>query len=97
LPRTDILDVALRGANERPNELPLNGTNLFATGGLRTNLSQLLAALVVMVSVVSLALAVCRSLIMILAGEPPVAPFGTGTVLPLSPLAIGSGIFLATA
>src|SRR6476660_3610179 len=51
----------------------------------------------VLVSVVSLALAVYLSLITILAGEPPVAPFGAGTVLPPSPLAIGSGIFLATA
>jgi hypothetical protein len=60
-----------------------------------TTLSQLLAVLIVIVSVGSLALAVCLSLVFILAGERN--PFGAGTVFPLTPLAVGSGHIMATA
>jgi len=59
-----------------------------------TTLSQLLAALIVIVSIGSLALAVCLSLVT-LAGELLGNPYGAGTVFPLSPLAIGPA-FVAT-
>ena len=59
-----------------------------------TNLSQLLAMLIVVVSVGSLALTVCLSLVIILAGGGN--PYGAGTVFPLPPLALGSGHFTAT-
>jgi hypothetical protein len=56
-----------------------------------TTLSQLLAVLIVIVSVGSLALTLCLSAAHILAGEPLVNPFGVGPVFPLTHLAIGSG------
>jgi hypothetical protein len=57
-----------------------------------TTLSQLLAVLIVIVSVGALALTVCLSLVIILAdGSPP----GAGTVFPLAPLAVGSGPIMA--
>jgi hypothetical protein len=57
-----------------------------------TTLSQLLAVLIVIVSVGALALTVCLSLVIILAnGSPP----GAGTVFPLAPLAVGSEHFMA--
>jgi hypothetical protein len=67
-------------------EYPYNGTTL----------SQLLAALIVIVSVGSLALAVCLSLFT-LAGESLGNFYGAGTVFPPSPLAIGPGHVMATA
>jgi hypothetical protein len=57
-----------------------------------TTLSQLLAVLIVIVSVGALALTVCLSLVIILAGGS--AP-GAGTVFPLTPLAVGSGPIMA--
>jgi hypothetical protein len=62
-----------------------------------TNLSQLLAMLIVVVSVGSLALTVCLSLVTILVGEPLGNPFGAGTVFPPTPLAVDSGHIMATA
>ena len=57
-----------------------------------TTLSQLLAVLIVIVSVGALALTVCLSVVIILAGgNPP----GAGTVFPLTPLAIGPGPIMA--
>jgi hypothetical protein len=52
-----------------------------------TNLSQLLAMLIVVVSVGSLALTVCLSLVTILVGEPLANPFGAGPVFSITPLA----------
>jgi hypothetical protein len=60
-----------------------------------TNLSQLLAALIVIVSVGSLALAVGLSLLIILTGQPGNL-FGAGPVFPLSPLASIAMRVLAT-
>jgi hypothetical protein len=60
-----------------------------------TNLSQLLAALIVIVSVGSLALAVCLSLLIILTGQPGNL-FGAGPVFPLSLLASIAMRVLAT-
>ena len=60
-----------------------------------TNLSQLLAAFIVIVSVSPLAVTLCLSLAIILAGGDN--PYGTGTVFPLAPLALGSGHFTTTA
>ena len=57
-----------------------------------TTLSQLLAVLIVIVSVGALALTVCLSLVIILAGG---SPPGAGTVFPLTPLAVGSGPIMA--
>ena len=57
-----------------------------------TSLSQLLAVLIVIVSVGALALTVCLSLVIILAGG---SPPGAGTVFPLTPLAFGSGPIMA--
>ena len=57
-----------------------------------TTLSQLLAVLIVIVSVGALALTVCLSLVIILAGG---SPPGAGTVFPLAPLAVGSGPIMA--
>jgi hypothetical protein len=63
---------------------PFEGLGEYPYDG--TNLSQLLAALIVIVSVGSLALAVCLSLLNILTGQLG-NPFGAGPVFPLSPLA----------
>ena len=57
-----------------------------------TTLSQLLAVLIVIVSVGALALTVCLSLVIILAGG---SPPGAGTVFPLTPLAVGPGPIMA--
>jgi hypothetical protein len=57
-----------------------------------TSLSQLLAVLIVIVSVGALALTVCLSLVIILTGG---SPPGAGTVFPLTPLAFGSGPIMA--
>jgi hypothetical protein len=58
----------------------------------RTTLSQLLAVLIVIVSVGALALTVCLSVVIILAGG---SPPGAGTVFPPTPLAVGSGPIMA--
>ena len=57
-----------------------------------TSLSQLLAVLIVIVSVGALALTVCLSLVIILVGG---SPPGSGTVFPLTPLALGIGPIMA--
>jgi hypothetical protein len=57
-----------------------------------TSLSQLLAVLIVIVSVGALALTVCLSLVIILTGG---SPPGAGTVFPLTPLAFSSGPIMA--
>jgi hypothetical protein len=74
---------------------PFEGWSEYPYDG--TTLSQLLAVLIVIVSVGSLALAACLSLVFILSGEPLGNPFGAGTVFPLTPLAIVSGHIMATA
>jgi len=57
-----------------------------------TSLSQLLAVLIVIVSVGALALTVCLSLVIILTGG---SPPGAGAVFPLTPLAFSSGPIMA--
>ena len=57
-----------------------------------TTLSQLLAVLIVIVSVGALALTVCLSLVIILTGG---SPPGAGTVFPLTPLAFSCGPIMA--
>jgi hypothetical protein len=52
-----------------------------------SNLSQLLAALIMVASIASLVAVVSVSLISILVGEPLSYPYGAGTVFPLTPLA----------
>jgi len=69
---------------------PLEGWGEWPYDG--TTLSQLLAMLIVIVSIGALALTVCLSLVVILAGGG--AP-GAGTVFPLTPLAVGPGPIMA--
>ena len=52
-----------------------------------SNLSQLLAALIMIASFASLVVVISVSLISILTGELLIYPFGAGTVFPLTPLA----------
>jgi hypothetical protein len=72
---------------------PFEGGSEYPYDG--TTLSQLLAVLIVIVSVGSLALAVCLSLVT-LAGEPLGSLYGAGTVFPPSPLASIAMRVLAT-
>jgi hypothetical protein len=72
---------------------PFEGWGEYSYDG--TNLSQLLAVLIVIVSVGSLALAVCLSLVT-LAGESLGNAYGAGTVFPPSPLAICPAYAMAT-
>jgi hypothetical protein len=73
---------------------PVEGWGEYPYDG--TNLSQLLAVLIVIVSVGSLALTVGLSLVTILAGGALESPFGAGTVFPPSPLASMAILVLAT-